>query len=642
MNISELKKKAREYELRGDYKKALETYQTVLKYENNDPETLFRIGQILIKFKQEKKAGEFLLKSFEIFEKQGIYDKRTIALLKKLIQLYPDKKDLYRKLAEAYYHVGDYGEAGKTLEFYIEFLFKNGEYEKGFENYELLLKWQPENFALKERVAELYLDFKKNKRAIEIYFELLYYFFNRNKEKEKEIRNKLLSLGVSEKEIEERISSDSESEKKDSVFVTLDELLKGDRLKATRTLKQVKEAEKEEKEEKAEKEEMIEMKEIEKEIQKEVEEEFSQEVSDTEFGSEAAVSEEEVSESEIKNPLKVKTLAETLLMMGDYTGALDTFYKAFELYLQENLLIEAYNILKEIASKWPEEIKARKEMVKISHMLKNKDLLVDSILSLAECLYKRGAKDDALKWFLKVLDIEPDNKKAIEYVTMISPESLEKLKKRKEEVPLKKEKTIKVEEPKTPEMEFVKIEKKKTLEEKKKEEEFIDLKSQIVEELEEDEKKIKKDIFSEVRETLHKFSKEIDYKGKLELGIAMREMGLYEEAIINLKEALNSEETRAKSLELLGEIFMELRKFNIALEYFERALQEKNLEERRVISIEYHLGECYENLGDSVNALTYYKRAYEKDPEIMGLKDKIEELESNRRRVVDEDKISFL
>ncbi|MEO0291880.1 MAG: hypothetical protein ABIM54_02970, partial [candidate division WOR-3 bacterium] len=392
MNISELKKKAREYELRGDYKKALETYQTVLKYENNDPETLFRIGQILIKFKQEKKAGEFLLKSFEIFEKQGIYDKRTIALLKKLIQLYPDKKDLYRKLAEAYYHVGDYGEAGKTLEFYIEFLFKNGEYEKGFENYELLLKWQPENFALKERVAELYLDFKKNKRAIEIYFELLYYFFNRNKEKEKEIRNKLLSLGVSEKEIEERISSDSESEKKDSVFVTLDELLKGDRLKATRTLKQVKEAEKEEKEEKAEKEEMIEMKEIEKEIQKEVEEEFSQEVSDTEFGSEAAVSEEEVLESEIKNPLKVKTLAETLLMMGDYTGALDTFYKAFELYLQENLLIEAYNILKEIASKWPEEIKARKEMVKISHMLKNKDLLVDSILSLAECLYKRGAK----------------------------------------------------------------------------------------------------------------------------------------------------------------------------------------------------------------------------------------------------------
>ncbi|MEO0254697.1 MAG: tetratricopeptide repeat protein [candidate division WOR-3 bacterium] len=635
MNISELKKRAREYELRGDYKKALETYQTILKYENNDPETLFRIGQILIKFKQEKKAGEFLLKSFEIFEKQGIYDKRTIALLKKLIQLYPDKKDLYRKLAEAYYHVGDYGEAGKTLEFYIEFLFKNGEYEKGFENYELLLRWQPENFALKERVAELYLDFKKNKRAIEIYFELLSYFFNRNKEKEKEIRNKLLSLGVSEKEIEERISSDSESEEKDSVFVTLDELLKGDRPKVTRTLKQVKETEKEEKVE------MVEMKEIEKEIQKEVEEEFSQEVSNMEFGSEAAVSEEEVLESEIKNPFKVKTLAETLLMMGDYTGALDTFYKAFELYLQENLVIEAYNILKEIASKWPEEIKARKEMVKISHMLKNKDLLVDSIISLAECLYKRGAKDDALKWFLKVLDIEPDNKKAIEFVTMISPESLEKLQKSKVEVPLKKEKTVKVEEPKTPEKEFVKIEKKKTFEEEKKEE-FIDLKSQIFEELEEEEKKIKKDIFSEVRETLHKFSKEIDYKGKLELGIAMREMGLYEEAIINLKEALNSEETRAKSLELLGEIFMELRKFNIAIEYFEKALQEKNLEERRLISIEYHLGQCYENLGDPVNALTYYKRAYEKDPEIMGLKDKIEELESNRRRVVDEDKISFL
>ncbi|MEO0294831.1 MAG: tetratricopeptide repeat protein [candidate division WOR-3 bacterium] len=635
MNISELKKRAREYELRGDYKKALETYQTILKYENNDPETLFRIGQILIKFKQEKKAGEFLLKSFEIFEKQGIYDKRTIALLKKLIQLYPDKKDLYRKLAEAYYHVGDYGEAGKTLEFYIEFLFKNGEYEKGFENYELLLRWQPENFALKERVAELYLDFKKNKRAIEIYFELLSYFFNRNKEKEKEIRNKLLSLGVSEKEIEERISSDSESEEKDSVFVTLDELLKGDRPKVTRTLKQVKETEKEEKVE------MVEMKEIEKEIQKEVEEEFSQEVSNMEFGSEAAVSEEEVLESEIKNPFKVKTLAETLLMMGDYTGALDTFYKAFELYLQENLVIEAYNILKEIASKWPEEIKARKEMVKISHMLKNKDLLVDSIISLAECLYKRGAKDDALKWFLKVLDIEPDNKKAIEFVTMISPESLEKLQKSKVEVPLKKEKTVKVEEPKTPEKEFVKIEKKKTFEEEKKEE-FIDLKSQIFDELEEEEKKIKKDIFSEVRETLHKFSKEIDYKGKLELGIAMREMGLYEEAIINLKEALNSEETRAKSLELLGEIFMELRKFNIAIEYFEKALQEKNLEERRLISIEYHLGQCYENLGDPVNALTYYKRAYEKDPEIMGLKDKIEELESNRRRVVDEDKISFL
>ncbi len=640
MNISELKRRAREYELRGDYKKALETYETILKHDRDDPETLFRIGQILIKFKQEKKAGEFLLKSFEIFEKQGIYNKRTIALLKKLIQLYPGKKELYRKLAEAYYHVGDYGEAGKTLEYYIEFLFKNGEYEKGFENYELLLTWQPENFALKERVAELYLDFKKNKRSIELYFELLAYFFKRNKEKEKEIRNKLSSLGVSEKEIEEHLSSDSESEKKDSVFVTLDELLKDrpDRPKGPRTVRPVKEMEKEEKVE------MAEMKEIEKEIQKEVEEEFSQETSNMEFGSETGISEEEMLESEMKNPFKVKTLAETFLMMGDYTGALDTFYKAFELYLQENLVIEAYNTLKEIASKWPEEIKARKEMVKISHMLKNKELLVDSMISLAECLYKRGAKDDALKWFLKVLEIEPDNKKAIEFVTMISPESLEKLQKRKKEIPLKQkqEEVMKVQKPEIKERETVEIEKKKIIKEEKKEEEFIDLKTQIVEELEEEEKKVKKDIFSEVRETLHKFSKEIDYKGKLEIGIAMREMGLYEEAIINLKEALNSEETRVRSLELLGEIFMELKKFNIAIEYFERALQEKNLEERRIISIEYHLGECYENLGDPVNALAYYKRAYEKDPEIIGLKEKIEELESNRRRIVDQDKISFL
>lgn len=639
MNISELKKRAREYELRGDYKKALETYETILKHDRDDPETLFRIGQILIRFKQEKKAGEFLLKSFEIFEKKSIYDKRTIALLKKLIQLYPGKKELFRKLAEAYYHVGDYGEAGKTLEYYIEFLFKNGEYEKGFENYELLLKWQPENFALKERVAELYLDFKKNKRSIELYFELLSYFYNRNKEKEKDIRNKLLALGVSEKEIEEKLSLDSESEKKDSIFVTLDELLKGDRPKVTRVLRQVKEAEKEEKTE------ILEMQEMEKEIQKEVEEEFRREDSNSEFETETAVREEELLETEIKNPLKVKTLAETLLMMGDYTGALDTFYKAFELYLQENLIIEAYNTLKEIASKWPEEIKARKEMVKISHMLKNKELLVDSIISLAECLYKRGAKDDALKWFLKVLEIEPENKKATEFVAMMSPESLEKLMKRKrEEMPLRKEKeeTIKAKKTETRDVELVKIEGKKVIKEEKKEEEFIDLKREIVKEIEQEEKKVKKDIFSEVRETLHKFSREIDYKGKLELGIAMREMGLYEEAIINLKEALNSDETRASSLELLGEVFMELKKFNIAIEYFERALQERNLEERRIISIEYHLGECYENLGDLVNALTYYKRAYEKDPEIMGLKGKIEEMESSKRKIVDEDKISFL
>ena len=640
MSISELKKKARECELKGDYKKALQIYQKILKENPEDPEVLFSMGQILIRFKQDKKAGEFLLKAFNIFEKKGIYNNKIIALLRKLIQIYPEKKELYKKLAEAYYHIDMPGEAGKTLEAYIEYLFKNGEYEKGFENYEVLLSWQPENFALKERVADLYLTFKKKDKAIELYADLLSYYAKRNKKKEELIRNKLISLGVSEEEIENFMKSDHEEEKKDSVFVTLDQLLAGDRpVRKRSNLSEVSR--------KIEEDIPVE------EVQREVEEEFKDEIEETaedvkektadvtQSQADTAI-EEEITEEDIKSPVKVKTLAETLLIMGDYTGALDTYYKAFELYLKENSLVEAFNVLKEIASKWPEEIKARKEMVKIAHMLKNKELLVDSIISLAECLYKRGAKDDALKWFLKALDIEPENKKAIEYISIIDPEKLKKLKKKeKPKKVVKKVKKEKAEVSKKPEQKEKKEVKAEKKEVKPEEKEFFDFKKELLEEIEKESEK-EGGIFEEVRETLHKFSKEVDYKGKLELGIAMREMGLYEEAINNLKEAAQGEETRVEALELLGQIFMELNKNNLAIEYFEKALQEKNIDERRRISIEYHLAQCYEKVGDPVNALVYYKRVYEKDPNIKGLKEKIEELESSERRIVDEDRISFL
>ncbi len=165
----------------------------------------------------------------------------------------------------------------------------------------------------------------------------------------------------------------------------------------------------------------------------------------------------------------------------------------------------------------------------------------------------------------------------------------------------------------------------------------------LKEEIEKEEEEEKETgILEEVRETLHHFSKEVDYKGKLELGIAMREMGLYEEAIMNLKEAAKGPDTRIEALELLGQIFMGLNKNELAIEYFEQALKEKIEDERRRISIEYHLAECYEKIGDPVNALAYYKRVFEKDPGIKGLKEKIEELEGKERGVLDEDRISFL
>ncbi len=441
MNIAELKRKAIESESKGDYKKALSIYQTILKEKPDDPDILLRVGQILLRFKQDKKAGEFLLKAVQIFEEREIANNRVVAIYKKLLQIFPEKKELYKKLAEAFYSVGMVGEAGKALETYIEYLFKNGEYDKGFENYELLLTWQPENFALKERVADIYLAFKKKDRAIELLGELLSYYSKRNKVKEEVIKQKLFSLGVKEEELGELISSDHEEEEKDSVFVTLDDLIGG-----KKTLKRPSRAppKKEEKAPVAEEEpsfEPSEVPEMTEAVPVEEEEKIEEEV---EVKEEEEKKAEEVSEEEISSPQKMKGVAETLLLLGDYTGALDSYYTAYQLYLKENSLIEAYKILKEIADKWPEEIRARKEMVRISHMLKNKEMLVDSILSLAECLYKRGAKEEAVKWFLKVLQIEPDNKKAKEYVSIIAPEKLKELKKPKVETPRKEPEVKKV------------------------------------------------------------------------------------------------------------------------------------------------------------------------------------------------------
>jgi tetratricopeptide (TPR) repeat protein len=283
-------------------------------------------------------------------------------------------------------------------------------------------------------------------------------------------------------------------------------------------------------------------------------------------------------------------------------------------------------------------------MIQIAQHLKDKNLLVESLLQLANCLYERGDKEKAKVWYLQILKrADPDCREAKEKLSIIAPELIEKMEKakvaRKEvvEVP-KKQKKVKVTEPpvKQKKEKVSTADKKEVIPEKEavlEEPEFIDLGEELRKELEKEEKEPQtkeekeKEIFRQIEESIYTHAQKTDPVDALEVGMAMKELGLIEDAISNLKKALEGEDkVKKEAYHLLGQIFLEMEQPEIALENLKNAISIKidNSEKDRVIH--YDLARAYESVGEWAKAVKHYKIIYEQDPSSKELKQKILEL----------------
>lgn len=93
-----------------------------------------------------------------------------------------------------------------------------------------------------------------------------------------------------------------------------------------------------------------------------------------------------------------------------------------------------------------------------------------------------------------------------------------------------------------------------------------------------------------------------------DLGLAFKEMGLIDEAIVEFQKALGGGAEQLKIYEELGQCFMLKEQYDLAGKILSRALKVPRTDDRELLGVYYHLGRCYEELGQREAARDAFER----------------------------------
>ncbi len=168
------------------------------------------------------------------------------------------------------------------------------------------------------------------------------------------------------------------------------------------------------------------------------------------------------------------------------------------------------------------------------------------------------------------------------------------------------------------------------------EEEFIDLKSQFGEDLEifednteltdtapQEEVKSLDELFKEFKKGVEEQIDQEDFETHYNLGIAYKEMGLYNEAIEEFVKASHDDRRLLDCSFMIAGIYSELGEIEKAIEWLEGGLEHAEKTGKDDRPILYELATLCEKHGEKKKAKSYYAMIYEKDPNYRDVASKI-------------------
>jgi len=135
-------------------------------------------------------------------------------------------------------------------------------------------------------------------------------------------------------------------------------------------------------------------------------------------------------------------------------------------------------------------------------------------------------------------------------------------------------------------------------------------------------------IFSDFKKGVSASLEEGDFETRYDLGIAYREMGLYEDAIAEFRVCLDSANRRLESLHIMGLCALDLGRPADAVNHLEQALATVDLAEDRKIGIYFDLGRCHEAAGDPARAEGVYLEVKSLDAKFPGIDERLESARS--------------
>jgi len=111
-----------------------------------------------------------------------------------------------------------------------------------------------------------------------------------------------------------------------------------------------------------------------------------------------------------------------------------------------------------------------------------------------------------------------------------------------------------------------------------------------------------------------------------DLGLAYKEMGLYDEAIREFALVREAPGRAVQCFLMIGLCHVERGKLTEAVEQFKAGLYVENINEREALALYFELGAAYEGLGDAREALYYFEKVHKRDPGFRDVERRIEAL----------------
>jgi tetratricopeptide (TPR) repeat protein len=130
-------------------------------------------------------------------------------------------------------------------------------------------------------------------------------------------------------------------------------------------------------------------------------------------------------------------------------------------------------------------------------------------------------------------------------------------------------------------------------------------------------------LFSDFKKGVSQTLSEGDTETRYDLGIAYREMGLYEDAIAEFRLCLNSPERLLDSLSMMGLCALDVGRAEDAVSHFEQALATGDCSETTQVGLSYDLARALEMAGDRERSLRTYRAVAELDPDFQDVGERI-------------------
>ena len=112
-----------------------------------------------------------------------------------------------------------------------------------------------------------------------------------------------------------------------------------------------------------------------------------------------------------------------------------------------------------------------------------------------------------------------------------------------------------------------------------------------------------------------------------DLGIAYKEMGLLDDAIREFELCLQDADRTCISETMIGLCYLEKNEVSKGISHFKRGLNAEQKTDREELGLYFELGQAYQLISDTNEALYYYRKVEKRDPEFRQVRSRIAEVQ---------------